>query len=108
MQPPHADHPLPAVGPMRPALAVPAPMRAGSVATGVPYRAAPPTRSLNVWVLLRALRRRLVPAVLLGLVAAAAAAGLVWMLMPSAVFTATATLRVDSIPQHIIFKTAEP
>ncbi len=53
--------------------------------------------------LLRALRRRLVPALIVGLIVAAIAGTATWILMPPPKIAARAELRVAKLPPHILF-----
>ncbi len=61
----------------------------------------------NVLSLLKALRRRWFLASLLGLVAAAAAGGAAWALLPPAKYRAEAMLRMAKEPPRMIFTTQE-
>lgn len=75
---------------------------------GRPVHGAPPVPSApDPLGLIKALRRRLAPALACGLLAAAAAVAAAWTLLPPSKYTAYAQLRVASRPAQVAFSIAE-
>ena len=68
----------------------------------------PQSQQFDPKVLIAAFRRRWFLATTLGILVGAIAAGAVYLLLPEAPYTAFAELHVKSLPEKILFTTAEP